>query len=251
MTTPHCGAADSVAEQNQANTAVATNYLGIFGDGFWRNNVVFTQMLALCPLMAVTTTATNGLGMGLATTGVLLTSNIVIASCRNFITQEVRIPVFVLLIASLVTLADMMINAWMHELYKVLGLFIPLIVVNCSVLGRAEAFASKRPVLDSAVDGLAMGLGYTLALIMIGGCREILGSATLFAHASLLLGDGFAFLETTLIPKYKGFLLMLLPPGGFLVLGFLLAGKRAMERKLRQRQAQTADLATPGKAAAA
>ncbi len=206
------------------------DYRGIFADGLWNNNVVFTQMLALCPLMAVTTTATNGLGMGLATTGVLLTSNIVIAILRDFVAQEVRIPVFVLLIASLVTLADMAINAWLHELYKVLGLFIPLIVVNCSVLGRAESFASKQPVLASAADGLAMGLGYTLALTVIGGCREIVGSATLFAHASLLLGDGFAFLETTLIKDYHGFLLMLLPPGGFLVLGFLLAGKRVIER---------------------
>ncbi len=211
-------------------------YRTIFTEGLWGNNVVFTQMLALCPLMAVTTTATNGLGMGLATTGVLLASNMLIAACRNFITPDVRIPVFVLLIASLVTLADMAINAWLHELYKVLGLFIPLIVVNCAVLGRAEAFASKQPVRAAAVDGLAMGLGYTLALILIGGCREILGSATLFAHASLLLGDSFAFLETTLIPQYKGFLLMLLPPGGFLVLGFLLAGKRALERRAEQRK---------------
>lgn len=214
------------------------DYRSIFTEGLWGNNVVFAQMLALCPLMAVTTTATNGLGMGLATTGVLLASNTLIAGCRNFITPDVRIPVFVLLIASLVTLADMAINAWLHELYKVLGLFIPLIVVNCSVLGRAEAFASKQPVLASAVDGLAMGLGYTLALILIGGCREILGSATLFAHASLLLGDSFAFLETILIPQYKGFLLMLLPPGGFLVLGFLLAGKRVMERRTQQRKAR-------------
>ncbi|MCC6134466.1 MAG: electron transport complex subunit E [Candidatus Contendobacter sp.] len=215
-------------------------YRGIFTEGLWGNNVVFTQMLALCPLMAVTTTATNGLGMGLATTGVLLASNMLIAGCRNFITPDVRIPVFVLLIASLVTLADMAINAWLHELYKVLGLFIPLIVVNCAVLGRAEAFASKQPVQAAAVDGLAMGLGYTLALILIGGCREILGSATLFAHASLLLGDSFAFLETTLIPQYKGFLLMLLPPGGFLVLGFLLAGKRALERRAQQRKTRLA-----------
>ena len=210
------------------------DYRTIFADGLWRNNVVFAQMLALCPLMAVTTTATNGLGMGLATTTVLLTANIVIASLRHFIVEEVRIPVYVLLIASLVTLADMAINAWLHELYKVLGLFIPLIVVNCSVLGRAEAFASRQPVLASAADGLAMGLGYTLALVAIGGCREILGSATLFSQASLLLGDGFAFLETTLIRDYKGFLLMLLPPGGFLVLGFLLAGKRVLEQRREQ-----------------
>ncbi|HRX71545.1 MAG TPA: electron transport complex subunit E [Candidatus Competibacteraceae bacterium] len=211
------------------------DYRGIFADGLWNNNVVFAQMLALCPLMAVTTTATNGLGMGLATTGVLLAANVVIASLRQFIVDQVRIPVFVLLIASLVTLADMAINAWLHELYKVLGLFIPLIVVNCCVLGRAESFASKQPVAASAADGLAMGLGLTLALVVIGGCREVLGSATLFAHASLLLGDSFAFLETTLIQDYKGFLLMLLPPGGFLVLGFLLAGKRVMERVMEKK----------------
>ena len=207
------------------------DYRNIVADGLWRNNVVFAQMLALCPLMAVTTTATNGLGMGLATTGVLMASNIVIASLRHWIVEEVRIPVYVLLIAALVSLADMAINAWLHELYKVLGLFIPLIVVNCCVLGRAEAFASRQPVLASAVDGLAMGLGYTLTLMLMGGSREVLGSATLFAHASLLLGQSFVFLETTLIRDYHGFLLMLLPPGGFLVLGFLLAGKRVMEQR--------------------
>lgn len=205
------------------------DYRGIFADGLWHNNMVFAQMLALCPLMAVTTTATNGLGMGLATTAVLLASNIVVASLRRWIAQEVRIPVYVLLIASLVTLADMAINAWLHELYKVLGLFIPLIVVNCGVLGRAESFASKQPVPAAAADGLAMGLGLTLALVLIGACREILGSATLFAQASLLLGPAFTFLETTLIEDYHGYLLMLLPPGGFLVLGFLLAGKRVIE----------------------
>ncbi|HOW76741.1 MAG TPA: electron transport complex subunit E [Candidatus Competibacteraceae bacterium] len=207
------------------------DYRNIVADGLWRNNVVFTQMLALCPLMAVTTTATNGLGMGLATTGVLVASNIVIASLRHWIVEEVRIPIYVLLIAALVSLADMAINAWLHELYKVLGLFIPLIVVNCCVLGRAEAFASRQPVLASAVDGLAMGLGYTLTLMLMGGCREMLGSATLFAQASLLLGQSFVFLETTLIRNYHGFLLMLLPPGGFLVLGFLLAGRRLLERR--------------------
>ncbi|MFZ1827271.1 MAG: electron transport complex subunit E [Candidatus Competibacteraceae bacterium] len=207
------------------------DYRNIVADGLWRNNVVFAQMLALCPLMAVTTTATNGLGMGLATTGVLVASNLVIASLRHWIVEEVRIPVYVLLIAALVSLADMAINAWLHELYKVLGLFIPLIVVNCCVLGRAEAFASRQPVLASAVDGLAMGLGYTLTLTLMGGCREVLGSATLFAHASLLLGQSFVFLETTLIQDYHGFLLMLLPPGGFLVLGFLLAGRRLLERR--------------------
>ena len=133
-------------------------YRDIISDGMWRNNVVFTQMLALCPLMAVTTTATNGLGMGLATTGVLLLSNVIISALRAYITSEVRIAVYVLLIAALVTIVDMTFNAWLHELYKVLGLFIPLIVVNCAVLGRAEAFASRQPVIASALDGLMMGL---------------------------------------------------------------------------------------------
>lgn len=226
-------------------------YREIIGDGLWRNNVVFTQMLALCPLMAVTTTATNGLGMGFATTGVLLLSNITISALRTYITPEVRIPVYVLLIASLVTMADMAINAWLHELYKVLGLFIPLIVVNCAVLGRAESFASRQPVAASALDGLMMGLGFTLALVLIGGCREVLGSATLFAGASLLLGQGFSFLELTLIQDYKGFLLMLLPPGGFLVLGFLLAGKRILDQALARKAAVTTASSAEGHPSAA
>lgn len=209
-------------------------------DGLWDNNVVFAQMLALCPTLAVTGTATNGLGMGLATTAVLTASNILIAALRNFISAEVRIPVYVVFIATLVTLVDMSLNAWVHELYKVLGLFIALIVVNCAILGRAESFAAKNAVLPAAVDGLMMGLGFTLALVVLGGVREILGSATLFAQAHLLLGNAFAFLELTLIPDYKGFLLMILPPGGFLALGFLLAGKRVLDKRLAERAAAAA-----------
>lgn len=235
---PHCHTLHGTSEPTTSGGS--QDYWKIIRSGLWDNNVVFSQMLALCPLMAVTTTATNGLGMGLATTAVLLSSNIIISSFRNLITQEVRIPVFVLLIASLVTLADMCINAWLHELYKVLGLFIPLIVVNCSVLGRAEAFASKQPVSVSAVDGLMMGLGCTLAMTLVGACREILGSATLFADASLLLGSSFSFLQMTLIEDYKGFLLMLLPPGGFLILGFLLAGKRLLDNHLQRQKVRHA-----------
>lgn len=210
---------------------MTSDYRTIVRDGLWANNVVLAQMLALCPLLAVTTTATNGLGMGLATTAVLLASNLIVSACRNIISQEVRIPVFVLLIASLVTLVDMGMNAWLHELHKVLGLFIPLIVTNCAILGRAESFASRQPVPASIMDGLMMGLGFTWVLTLLGACREVIGSATLFNNASLLLGETFSFLETTLISDYKGFLLMLLPPGGFLVLGFLLAGKRLLDRR--------------------
>lgn len=209
-----------------------TDYARITRDGLWDNNVVFAQMLALCPTLAVTGSATNGLGMGLATTAVLTASNILISSLRNFISAEVRIPVYIVFIATLVTLVDMGLNAWLHDLYKVLGLFIALIVVNCAILGRAESFAAKNAVLPSAADGLMMGLGFTGALVVLGGVREVLGSGTLFAQAHLLLGQAFAFLELTLIPGYKGFLLMILPPGGFLALGFLLAGKRVLDRRL-------------------
>jgi electron transport complex protein RnfE len=213
---------------------VKTDYARIIRDGLWDNNVVFTQRLALCPLLAVTTGATNGLGMGLATTAVLMTSNLTVSAFRGLISPEVRIPVYVLLIASIVTLVDMGMNAWLHELHKVLGLFIPLIVTNCAILGRAESFASRQTLPASLLDGLMMGLGFTLALVMLGACREILGSGTLFAHASLLLGAPLRVLEITLIADYQGILLMLLPPGGFLVLGFLLAGKRLLDARLQQ-----------------
>lgn len=213
------------------------SYVRITRDGLWDNNVVFSQMLALCPLLAVTGSATNGLGMGLASTAVLIGSNGLISALRRFISAEVRIPVYIVFIATLVTLVDMVLNAWAHDLYKVLGLFIALIVVNCAILGRAESFASKNAVLPSLVDGLMMGLGFTFALVLIGGVREILGSGTLFAQAHLLLGASFAFLETTVIPEYKGFLLMILPPGGFLAVGFLLAAKRVLDQRLAARAA--------------
>lgn len=205
-------------------------YTRITRDSLWNNNIVFAQTLGLCPTMAVTGTATNGLGMGLATTAVLVSSNMIISSIRNIVSDEVRIPVYIVIIATLVTLVDVSINAWAHDLYKVLGLYIALIVANCAVLGRAEAFAAKNPILPSGMDGLMMGIGFTLALTTIGAVREILGSGTLFAGAHLLLGSAFSFMELDVIPHYKGFLLMVLPPGGFLAVGFLIAAKRIIDR---------------------
>lgn len=219
------------------------NYGSIVKDGLWEQNVVFAQMLALCPTMAVTTSGTNGLGMGLATTAVLVVSNILVSIIRKTVSEQVRIPVFVVLIATLVTIVDLAMNAWVHELYKVLGLFIALIVVNCAILGRAEAYAVKNGVLASAVDGLAMGIGFTGALTVIGLVREFLGSGTLFAQASQMLGPAFAFLEVQ-IPDYGGALLMILPPGGFAVLGFMLAGKRIIDQKLAARGEAAAAPAT-------
>ena len=220
---------------------MSDDYRRIAIDGIWSNNVIFSQMLALCPLLAVTGTATNGLGMGLATTAVLIASGFLIALMRRLIEPEIRIPAFVLIIAILVTIVDLAINAWLHDLYKVLGLFIPLIVTNCVILGRAESFASKARVLPAMFDGLTMGIGFTLALVVVGAIREILGSGTLFANASLLLGEHFRVLETTVIPAYKGVLLLILPPGGFIVLALLLATRRAFELRRRAATGPDAD----------
>ena len=211
-------------------------YRRIARDGLWDNNVVLKQNLALCPLLAVSGTATNGLGMGLATMIVMVASNAVVSISRNLIPSEIRIPIFVLLIAALVTLVDIFLNAWMHELHKVLGLFIPLIVTNCVILGRAEAFASKQPLMPSIWDGLMMGAGFTLVMVVLGAGREITSAGTLFANASVLLGEEFRFLETTLIPDYKGFLLTALPPGGFIMLGFMVAVKRMLDNKLANKE---------------
>ena len=204
-------------------------------DGLWDNNIVFSQSIALCPLLAVTGTAVNGLGMGLATTAVMVVCNAMVSRGRLLIPPEIRIPIFVVLIAMVVTLVDMIMNAWLHEMHKVLGLFIPLIVTNCAILGRVEAYASRKPVPEASMDGLMMGLGFTLALVVLGATREILGAGTLFANASLLLGGSFAWMETVIIAPFRGFLLMALPPGGFLMLGFILAGKKILDRKLQAR----------------
>lgn len=222
-----------------------TDYRSIARAGIWDNNVVFGQMLSLCPTMALTTSATNGMGMGLATLAVLMMTNLLVASLRGLITAEVRIPAYVLIIATVVTVVDMAINAWMHELYKVLGLFLPLIVVNCLILGRAESFASKVSPLPALADGLAMGLGFTLSLTVIGAVREVIGSGTLFANASLLLGPAFRFLETVLVADYPGALVAILPPGGFLAVGLLLAGKRLLDQRLKASAAPADGAAAP------
>ncbi len=180
-----------------------------FTKGLVKENPLLRLVLGLCPALAVTTMAINGVAMGLATTAVLVGSNLVISILRRFIPAQVRIPVFIVIIASFVTIIDMVMAGYFYELHQVLGLFIPLIVVNCIILGRAEAFASRHPVLLSLADGLGMGLGFTLALIILGSVREILGNGTIFGVS--IFASGF---EPALI--------MLLPPGAFLALGLLL-----------------------------
>ncbi|MBF0098883.1 MAG: electron transport complex subunit E [Magnetococcales bacterium] len=187
-------------------------------DGLWYNNGIFVQMLGMCPTLAVTTSAENGLGMGLATTFVLLGANVVVSLIRNFIPSAVRIPGYIIVIAAFVTIVDLSMNAYLHDLHKVLGIFIPLIVVNCIILGRAEAFASKNGVFASAIDGIFTGLGFTLALVVLGSVRELLGSGSLFGQA--LLGSDFH-------PS----LVFVLPPGAFIALGFILVGVRWINAK--------------------
>jgi electron transport complex protein RnfE len=196
------------------------NLVREFSKGFWRENAVFKLLLGLCPTLAVTTSAENGLGMGLATTFVLICSNAAVSALRKLIPAKVRIPAYIVIIASFVTVVQLCMEAYVYDLYKALGIFIPLIVVNCIILGRAEAFAGKSPVVPSLVDGLGMGLGFTLALFVLGAVREILGSGSILGVS--LFGAG-----------YVPFLLMILPPGAFISLGFLLAGMNAVESRRR------------------
>ena len=183
------------------------NKLQLITKGILKENPTFVLILGMCPTLATTTSAINGMGMGAATMAVLIMSNIVISLIKNLIPDKVRIPAFIVVIASFVTVIQLLMQAYLPSLYQSLGIFIPLIVVNCIILGRAEAFASKNNALDSALDGLGIGLGFTLSLTLIGTVRELLGSGAIFGQ-SLIAGDGM--------------LVFVLAPGGFLVLGYLM-----------------------------
>ena len=218
-------------------------YGPIISDGLWTNNQALVALLGLCPLLATTTTATNGLGMGLATTAVLVLSNSTISLIRHLVRPEVRLPVFVLVIASFVTAVELGMKAYFFELYNVLGLFIPLIVTNCAIIGRAEAFASKNRVDRAAIDGLAMGIGFTLVLTALGGMREFVGQGTLFDQASLMFGE-IAGALTLQIPDFQGALLAILPPGAFIFLGLLIALKNLVDKRRAARAASVKKVET-------
>lgn len=215
------------------------SYKKISRDGFWDNNVALVQILGLCPLLAVTSTAINGLGLGLATILVLVGSNVTVSLIRNFVRPEIRIPVFVLVIASFVTAVELAMNAFFHDLYKVLGIFIPLIVTNCAILGRAEAFASKNSVSKSFVDGLTMGLGFAVILVVLGAMRELIGFGTLFAQAHMMFGEAARWITVTVFEDYKGFLLAILPPGAFIGLGLLIALKNLIDQRAEAKEKTT------------
>ncbi len=214
-------------------------YVKLVKDGLWTNNQALVALLGLCPLLAVTNSAVNGLGLGIATTLVLTLSNGTVSLIRNLVRSEVRLPVFVLVIASFVTAVELSMNAWFHELYKILGIFIPLIVTNCAIIGRAEAYASKHSLGRSLLDGLAMGIGFTLVLVTLGALRELVGQGTLFDQAHLMFGEAAQGLRFSLGEDFKGMLMAILPPGAFIGLGFLIAIKNLIDKRLTRRQAAT------------
>ncbi|WP_020559288.1 electron transport complex subunit E [Thiofilum flexile] len=216
-----------------------TIYRKIIKDGLWHNNPGLVQLLGLCPLMAVTTNFINGFGLGIATLVALVASNVAIAIVRHWIRPEIRIPVFVLIIAANVTLIELLMNAYFHELYNVLGLFIALIVTNCIVIGRAEIFASKNTPLHTLLDSTMMGLGFMLVLCVLGGLRELIAQGTLFSQAHLMFGESAKALTLTLGANYHGMLLAALPPGAFIGLGFLVALKNGIDTYLKQRSKTT------------
>ena len=216
----------------------------IIVNGLWKQNPALLQLLGLCPLLAISNNVVNALSLGLATTLVMAVANVSVALVRNFIPHEIRIPVFVLIIASLVTVVQLAMNAWVHPLYLVLGVFIPLITTNCIVLARVEAFASKRSTMHSLLDGTIMGLGLTAVLVVLGAMREIFGKGTLLSGIDLALGPEAKAWVIHIVPSYDGFLLAVLPPGAFIGLGLLIALRNLID-SLRAERAAPPIRATP------
>ncbi|NMH59504.1 electron transport complex subunit E [Alteromonas ponticola] len=221
-----------------------TNYQDITLQGLWKNNPALVQLLGLCPLLAVTATLINGLGLGLATMLVLIGSNVTVSLIRNVVRNEIRIPIFVMIIASFVTIVQLLMNAFTYELYLTLGIFIPLIVTNCAIIGRAEAFASKNPLLPAAYDGFTMGVGFTLVLVVLGGLRELLGNGTLLTGADRLFGEVASNWTLVIFDTETPFLLAILPPGAFLGMGFIIACKNALDSSLEARKPKTENVIT-------
>lgn len=206
-------------------------YREITLNGLWKNNPGLVQLLGLCPLMAVTTNMVNGLGLGMATLIALVSSNVAISIVRHYISEEIRIPAFVMIIAANVTLIEMLIKAYFHDLYNILGIFIPLIVTNCIVIGRSEAYAAKNPPIHAGLDSLMMGIGFMLVLMVLGGLRELVGNGTLFSEAHLMFGEAARSLTLSFGSDFKGLLLAALPPGAFIGLGFLVALKNWLDQR--------------------
>ncbi|MEW6993599.1 electron transport complex subunit E [Colwelliaceae bacterium MEBiC 14330] len=223
-------------EKRLAALALKAEYKELAIQGLWKNNPGLVQLLGLCPLLAVTATVTNALGLALATLLVLVCSNVTVSAIRHWVPKEIRIPIFVLIIAAFVTCVQLLMNAYTYGIYESLGIFLPLIVTNCAIIGRAEAYASKNPVKQAAFDGLMMGLGFAFVLIILGMVREALGQGTLFDGANLLLGDWATSLRVEVMQLDSQFLLAILPPGAFIAMGILIAIKNVIDIKFKERQ---------------
>jgi electron transport complex protein RnfE len=206
-------------------------------DGLWKNNPALVQLLGLCPLLAVTGTVVNAIGLGLATILVLVGSNISVSLIRNHVADAVRLPAFVMIIASFVTVTELVMQALTYELYQILGIFIPLIVTNCAILGRADAFASKNGIISSAVDGLTMGIGFTVVLILLGVIREVIGQGTLFTNMDLIFGEMAVNWKIVIFNDYPDFLFAILPPGAFVAMGLIIAVKNLVDNYLSDKAA--------------
>jgi electron transport complex protein RnfE len=214
------------------------NYREILVSGVWLRNTGLVVLLGLCPLLAVSNTVINALGLGLATMMTLMITNLTVSLTRPLLRPEVRIPAYVLIIAAIVTVIELVMKAWTYDLYRTLGIFIPLIVTNCAIIGRAEAFASRNRPLPALTDGLAVGLGFAIALVLLGAVRELIGHGTLFRQAELLLGPWGENLQINLVPGYGNFLLAMLPPGAFIALGCLVAGRNWLDSRRSEKQLQ-------------
>lgn len=215
------------------------SYKELSANGLWKNNPALVQLLGLCPLLAVTGSVVNALGLGLATMMVLMCSNFAVSLVRNLVSDAIRLPAFVMIIASFTTCIELLMKAFAFELYEILGIFIPLIITNCSILGRADAFACKNRVLPSLYDGFIMGLGFALVLVALGAVREIIGAGTLFDNMDLLFGPMAANWVIAPFSDYPGFLVAILPPGAFIVTGLMIALKNSIDRHLKERREAT------------
>ncbi|WP_185268126.1 electron transport complex subunit E [Halopseudomonas xiamenensis] len=211
-------------------------------DGLWHNNPGLVQLLGLCPLLGVSSSAVNALGLGVATILVLVCSNVSVSLIRHAVTEAVRLPAFVMIIAAVTTCIELLMQAYTYELFLILGIFIPLIVTNCIILGRADAYAAKNPVLPAAVDGFMMGLGFALVLLVLGMLRELVGQGTLFANMHLLFGPIAADWTLVVFANYKEVLLVILPPGAFLFMGLLIALKNLIDNHIKARMAARDDV---------
>ena len=218
----------------------SVSYKTLTHNGLWKNNPALVQLLGLCPLLAVSASVVNSLGLAVATLFVLTTSNLCVSLVRNVVSDTIRLPVFVMIIAAAVTAIELLMQAYAYELYQILGIFLPLITTNCVILGRADAFAAKNPVLPSVYDGFIMGLGFGLVLLALGAIRELLGTGGLFANMQLLFGEQARAWHWVISEDYPKLLLAILPPGAFIVTGFLIAGKNQWDEQARQRAARAA-----------